>query len=322
MRFHQQIWSIALYNEKEKAMKPTTPRTARRAAFTIVELLTVMSIIVILIGLLVPAMNKVKQYATNVKQSAQLHAIDAAIELFSNEFDGYPPSDARDSTVSAGAGGVPYCGAMKLCEAIMGKDLLGFHTNSVFRADGLNVAGDAANPLYPVPVPPANLSARKGPYLQAENANAYKMSDIYGATSTATFTYDNFVLCDVFGKQQKTGKKTGMPILYYKANTANTFHDSALVMNAYTSGGNIYNYYDNQDLVGLGKPWDTNAGKHALDPATTGGQPTRFYQNTLSDKISTTPRPYRSDAYILMSAGWDGEYGTADDVYNFEWKYK
>ena len=76
-------------------MKPTTPRTARRAAFTIVELLTVMSIIVILIGLLVPALNKVRQYATNVKQTKQINSIDVAVELFNSEFGYYPESTAR-----------------------------------------------------------------------------------------------------------------------------------------------------------------------------------------------------------------------------------
>ena len=29
-------------------------------------------------------------------------------------------------------------------------------------------------------------------------------------------------------------------------------------------------------------------------------------------------RPYRADSYILMSAGFDGLYGTKDDVFNFE----
>ena len=78
-------------------MKPTVSQAQPRRAFTIVELLTVMSIIVILIGLLVPALNKVKRYATDVRQKAQLHSMDAAIELFNSEFDGYPPSSALDS---------------------------------------------------------------------------------------------------------------------------------------------------------------------------------------------------------------------------------
>ena len=78
-------------------MKPDRePNQTSKRAFTIVELLTVMSIIVILIGLLVPALNKVRQYATDVKQKAQFHSMDAAMELFHNEFDAYPPSDGMD----------------------------------------------------------------------------------------------------------------------------------------------------------------------------------------------------------------------------------
>jgi type II secretory pathway pseudopilin PulG len=297
-------------------MKRVANQTAKRTAFTIVELLTVMSIIVILIGLLVPALNKVKQFATNVKQTAQLHSIDAAIELFSSEFEGYPPSSALDPTGSA----APYCGAMKLCEAIMGKDLLGFHSNSVFRRDGMDAAGTVQ--LYPTNPAKDNLSARKGPYLQAENANAFELRDIYGPADVGDFLPETFVLCDVYAKQQeKSGKKTGMPILYYKANTANSFHDPTLTMTRQNSSGNIYNYWDNQDLVALGKPWDSTQGTHSLDPASTAGVPDRFYKNTQSDKISTTSRPCRPDSYILMSAGWDGEYGTADDIYNYEWKY-
>lgn len=293
-------------------MKPTSNQPGKRRAFTIIELLTVMSIIVILIGLLVPALNKVKRFAMDVKQRAQLHAMDAAIELFSTENGGYPTSNALDSD------NANYCGAMKLCEALMGQDLLGFHTNSIFRRNGLDVNG---NPLY-LTLPNATLSselraARKGPYLQAENANAWRMEDIYG-TNVGSFLGTSFVLCDVYAQQTQSGEKTGMPILYYKADTANTMHDPNLAMTVSDNGGNIYNYYDNQELVKLGKPWMASGSASIAHKMV---DPRRFYRNTRSDKIPTTARPFRPDEFILMSAGWDSEYGTADDICNFEWRY-
>jgi hypothetical protein len=116
----------------------------------------------------------------------------------------------------------------------------------------------------------------------------------------------------------KAGQKTGMPILYYKADTANTYHDPNLASTvaADNSNGFIYNYFDNQALIHLGKPWAEAASAHKLEDAK------RFYMNTQSDKITTAKMPFRPDSYILISAGWDGEYGTADDICNFEWKYK
>ncbi len=291
-------------------MRPVAKHAGQRAAFTIVELLTVMSIIVILIGLLVPALNKVKRYAMDVKQKAQFHSMDAAIELFNNEFGWYPPSEAVDTQNQS------YCGAMKLCEAIMGKDLLGFHTNAAFRSDGLDATGTIQ--CYPSSPTSDNLKSRKGPYLQAENANAYRMDAIYGQDNVGTFLPETFVLCDVYDRQMTSGEKTGMPILYYKANTAYNMHDPTLPMEATNNAGNIYNYLDNQDLVVLGKPWDQSKEAHKLGDE--GAE--RFYQNTQSDKISTAIRPFRPDTYILISAGWDAEYGTADDICNFEWKYQ
>jgi len=301
-------------------MKSNVKQSNREAAFTIVELLTVMSIIVILIGLLVPALNQVKRYAYEVKQRAQLKSIDTAIELFNSEFDGYPDSDAVDPD------GVDYCGAMKLCEAVMGRDLMGFHPDSIFRSNGLDSLDNDLYPPQSTGVAYTNsLSARKGPYLPLDNANAYQLMDLY--ENTGPFAGDNFVLCDVFRRvtHLQSGRKVGMPILYYKANTARTQHDFLNPDNPQ----NIYDFMDNQRLILLGKPFDPpSAGGEAHRLAIeTGQQPGyRFYMNTTNDKLlaslTAAVRPYRADTFILISAGSDGEYGTPDDITNFDWRFR
>ena len=294
-------------------MKSIVKQSNTKAAFTIVELLTVMSIIVILIGLLVPALTHVRRYAKNVRQMAQFHSIEAALELFNNEFDGYPQSGALDSADPPN----PYCGAMKLSEAMMGWDLLGFHTDSRFMSNG----GGLYNP--------ADLTSRRGPFLPLESIEAHRIGSIY--KDPGPFSPADFVLCDVFSSEMLTGEKTGMPILYYKANTANDFHlvDPAgtlhLPPDPTLDAGNIYNYWDNHGLVGLGKPFETGTTTHKLyadsnaSPAENAGY--RFYVNTRNEKITTAWRPFRADSYLLISAGFDGEYGTADDICNFQWKY-
>jgi hypothetical protein len=77
----------------------------------------------ILILVVVPwyAGHRTTDYGMDARLWAQLHSISTALELHANEFDGYPPSEANDPT------GAPYCGAMKLCEAVLGQDLQGIH---------------------------------------------------------------------------------------------------------------------------------------------------------------------------------------------------
>ena len=296
-------------------MKSIVRKTNNKAAFTIVELLTVMSIIVILIGLLVPALNQVKKFAYEVKQRTQLHSIVTAIEFFNTAFDSYPDSGMLDPI------GQPYCGAMKLAEAMMGQDLRGFHPDSTFYSDGT----DGNRQLYPqaTAVPAEqykiNISTRKGPYLPLDNANAFLMEDLY--EEIGTFSPGHFVLCDVFRRvtHRVTGQKVGMPILYYRANTANTRHN----LDNPEDPENIYNYKDNQQLLMLGMPWNPPPGgtshKLAIENSQAG---LRFYMNTKNDKVLTASIPYREDQYILISAGYDGEYGTPDDICNFDWKYQ
>lgn len=286
-------------------MKSIVKKSDKKPAFTIVELLTVMSIIVILIGLLVPALNQVRKFARDVKQKAQFHSIGVALEFFNGEFQTYPDSSETD------VDGVPYCGAMKLAESMVGKDLLGFNRDSVFKSNGQDYHG---NQLYGGT---GDLSARKT-YLELDNANAYRIEDIYSNYTTQNFVTGSILLCDVFGQviNKNTGERIGMPILYYKARPSKVDNSIDNVANS------IYNFNDNQNLVLLGKPWDT-IGTHKL--ATEGSKPgARFYENIWNDKVNVpgVRKPFNRDTYILISAGNDGEYGTSDDVCNFDFKYR
>jgi prepilin-type N-terminal cleavage/methylation domain-containing protein len=325
-------------------MSQTNDRQREKRAFTIVELLTVMSIIVILISILVPALNKVRRYAIDVKERAQLHAIGTGLEAFSAELDGYPDSGACDSN------GAPYCGAMKLAEAMVGQDLKGFNPDSRFEKRGFpwNVSVPGVNPYDGMPYPPSgtigvtvdaagyaeNIKKRKM-YLQLENANAYQLKDIwklsditsfttnYGACFGGKFDPNTFVLCDVYSKVTNinTGRKMGMPILYYKADPTQTMFPSetddwGMVYNNANQGKYIYNLIDNLDFVCLPEPWPPGSFQPMANNITKGKDPRLFYKKIRNRKVAD-PWPYRADTFILMSAGYDGEYGTGDDIFNF-----
>jgi len=74
----------------------------RRPAFTMIELLVVIGIIVVLIGLLVPVISKVRLTAKTADVTNQMHRISAAIGNYFNDFQGYPGATAnKDFTPSA-----------------------------------------------------------------------------------------------------------------------------------------------------------------------------------------------------------------------------
>ena len=322
--------------------------------FTIVELLTVMAVIAVLIGLLIPALALVKDNAKKIQQRAQFHGLDVGIELYKSEFGTYPPSnDNNVNTYSSPQNpfdATPYCGANKLAEAMVGRDLLGFHPKSDFRSDGraqVTIPGTppttadvdiyAAFSGNAIETAEDNLKARKGPFVDLENANAYSMDEVYGNTNTkfpggfsnnyamdtVTGTINSYplVLCDVYAKKRSgtNAKKTGTPILYYRARTNYTMQDRNSKAAGANPGGiedDIYYYNDNIDLINLGMPDDGTV--YTLVNGSNGDPLENFENMILNTNVQTVKRPYRAETYILISAGKDGDFGTADDIFNFE----
>lgn len=279
-----------------------------RAAFTIVELLTVMAVIAILIGLLVPALGLVQDAAKDLQQKAQFHGIKVGLQLYKTEYGDYPESDDNQFDTAPSADTTPYSGAHKLAEAMLGHDLMGFHPKSEFRADGYGLdplGGGGTIDLYD----DTTLEEREERFVDLEKANAYQLSQIYD--NTVPFSEDNFVLCDSYSKRRQiSGKKTGMPILYYRADTRQKIQDSATDPDL-----SIYDYRDNLNIIELGVPDDDTFTGHTLN------DPVEFDDAILNDQIFETTNiaiPYRDQSFILISAGKDGIYGNADDVYNFD----
>ncbi len=264
-----------------------------------------------------PSLSAAKRYAKEVRQKAQFRAIGAGLDMFNSDEGAYPDSGRYDST-----GAVEYCGAIKLCEAMVGQDLMGYHPASRFRDDFTN--GVDADLLYdydPDTIDATdpdedNIRARKR-YMDAEQMGANRLEYMYSTGRTGLFREDLFVLSDVYtrltNRNPNSGAyKIGMPILYYKADVTKTRNN---VLDD-TDTENIYDYTDNEQLVKLGmpdEPWVVPYPQHKLDQ-----DYKEFYKMINNDSIGIQfGRPVRAESYILQSAGYDGQYGTADDMFNF-----
>jgi hypothetical protein len=274
-------------------------------------------------------------------QEDQFRYIKEGLELFREEFGDYPPSinnrDALDPGNDHPDDPTPYCGANKLAEALVGLDELGFHANSDFRSDGINLrsdgyGGDEDYAVYHATfddpgnglgqfaeTAAENVQVRKGPFIDLEVANVFTMQGVY--ENIGQFRqYDSgpseidrsLVLCDVFEREQPTGKTTGMPILYYRAR-------DILVEQNWNDGlgirDDIYYYMDNMNLLALGPAADQGESH----PLNDGSDDFADFEDMILDpSVTTVQRPYRANGYILISAGADGMYGTADDLFDFE----
>jgi type II secretory pathway pseudopilin PulG len=301
----------------------------RKIGFSIVELLTVMAVIAMLMGILVPALNLVRKLAKNVNQKAEFHSIDVALETWVNESatQQYPESTA----LGTGVGNVTV-GAQRLAEALLGRDLVGFDPNSTWNARYDN---DNKPDVYATTATykTASLERRQGPYLNPANAEVFQVGVLFantlnvypGAISTAIKPAP--VLTDIYRVKSVVSKgntvMAGTPILYYKANTAITQFPDVNTSGTITTAdvNSIYCCVDNEELIKLGQVKSPTA-KQNFDPTFksdgTHFGDWQFYKAITDRKIASQARPYNMTSYILVSAGPDGIYGTRDDIYNFQ----
>ncbi|MGA2915984.1 MAG: type II secretion system protein [Sedimentisphaerales bacterium] len=328
----------------------------RKFGFTIVELLTVMAIIALLLTILTPALRMVRRIAKDTAQKAQFHSIDVALETYSGEMEQYPTSTVQPwDSINNELGNAPYTvGAHHLAEALLGRDMLGYDPWSTWDSEQDDTTGHYHD-IYASKDKGSDdtqisksLDRRKGPYLSPDSVESYQIAQLYTDTtpgvgdvypgnldktgnvvsghSPAPVLTDSYLVKTISlpnGRQVKAGS----PILYYKANinsrifenSKNGTTGSAQTVSDACSIQGIYDSFDNEALLKLGSVADQSK-RHLFDKDEGGALVgrTKFYDMITNPTITTQVRPFNQTSYILMSAGYDGIFGTPDDIYNFK----
>jgi type II secretory pathway pseudopilin PulG len=304
-----------------------------KSAFTLLELLVVVAIIMLLVGLLAPGIKVFKRAADNLKQKSVFHGFETALELFSDDFDGYPDSDVLPD------GGTTdlVCGAQHLAEALVGRDQRGFEPKTGwYPPDDELYEDDVPEDLYENI--PESLNRRKSPYTELKkDVGAYTIGqlfddskNVYTPTLPVSEQKDlSPVFTDVFHRKKitltgsNTKIKVGSPILYFKADATSRYFLDDMPVVPETSRW-IFDYEDNRPIMELGNMMDQTIihqfdddYQDPLDSTRTGWH--IFYDTITNPTVERFKKPFNSKTFILMSAGWDGIFGTKDDIYNFDY---
>jgi prepilin-type N-terminal cleavage/methylation domain-containing protein/prepilin-type processing-associated H-X9-DG protein len=120
---------------------------AKQAAFTLIELLVVIAIIAVLIGLLLPAVQKVREAANRAKCQNSLHQLGVALSNYESTFHQFPPGGRNYGWTYLPSAAQPPAVAYNLNGLVLLLPYL--EENAIYNQINFNAAsGDAVNQTF------------------------------------------------------------------------------------------------------------------------------------------------------------------------------
>jgi prepilin-type N-terminal cleavage/methylation domain-containing protein len=195
-------------------MPASRVRTAR-SAFTLIELLVVIAIIAILIGLILPAVQKVREAAARTQSANNLKQMGLALQNFAGTYDTQlPPSYGRFPAPSGPFGSL-FCFLLPFIEEDNLFNQYNPGPSGVFAAGPTMAAIPVTVKTYVAPDDPTNPTAAPGLMSYASNALVFRGG---GARLPASFP-DGTANTVVLMERYSTANTSGGPAWHFWSTT-------------------------------------------------------------------------------------------------------
>lgn len=332
-----------------------TAHPIRRRGFTLIELLTVIAIISLLIGVLVPAVSSAKNAAKRASTQNLIDKLGQGCEMFQRDFERYPKSSGRNP-FEPNEANVWLSGAQWLILELAGADLKGYVASDQQRYPSALDGSATLSPTeadwqkYYDPTFTDFEFRRYGPYVQLDGKAAQSPAYYRDNTSATRSLPPALTSGDAAagasnwnnGRLPFAVDAFGFPVLYYVANDQATLPFTDPADTGAIDGGprpGRYTQWDNTpftgsqngNVTGIDLGGGTGHTLHDLGwvvtdpnvvPATKSFAGVVYdralFEQNKTDGTHGKVWPHRPDTFLLISAGKDAMYGSSDDVMNFE----